>query len=114
MNKILLAPHSCTWSLVFVHKSFKAAKSVAARKAVPSPTALPNPVQKMVPEECSADNTDSKFPPSIPTKRTVEAIVNGWVADIQKDMIEEAGCQVCGLLTSVKKPHQSGRNNGKT
>ncbi len=98
---VAVAPHSCAWSLVFVHKSFKAAKSVARRKAVPSPDVLlPNPVLNMVPD--SADNEDSLFPPSIPTKSTVEAIVNGWVADIHKDLIEEAGCQVCGLLTSVK------------
>ncbi|KLO05484.1 hypothetical protein SCHPADRAFT_801297, partial [Schizopora paradoxa] len=42
------------------------------------------------------------FPPPPPSKTLIEQVINGWVEDVQKDMIEEAGCQVCGLLTLRK------------
>lgn len=43
----------------------------------------------------------SKFPPSPPSNKLVTQIINGWCFDSQWDNLQEAGCAVCGTLTSV-------------
>lgn len=99
MRKDVVAkvPYFCGWSLIFAHKSIKFAKPVKKNPVV-TPVAVS--MHKQDAEESPADNIS--FPPRPVSKSLMEKVVNGWVADIGRDMIEEAGCQVCGLLTLRK------------
>lgn len=97
---VALAPASCAWSLVFAHKSLKTTKA-----AIRKPTTVPptKPTSNDVPPSDSPSSTaEVKFPPSVLPKAMLEAVINGWMDDISKDMIEEAGCQVCGILRCRK------------
>ena len=98
-------PYVTGWNLVFAHKSIKLLKPRAGKKAPcrsgkPAPPPFeafhPPPLQTMASPE------ESCFPPPPASKELIEKIVNGWVNDIRMEMIEEAGCKVCGLLTSQK------------
>lgn len=99
MRKDIVAkvPYFGGWSLIFAHKSIKFAKPIK-KKTVVTPVAVS--MHKQDAEESPADNIS--FPPLPVSKSLMEKVVNGWVADIGREMIEEAGCQVCGLLTLHK------------
>ena len=93
---IAKVPYGKGWNLIFCHKSVKTVNAHKEKPVAPLPFKLP-------PNNLSPGNVSDvsvpHFPPLPASKDEFEKVVNGWVSDIKKDMIEEAGCQVCGLLT---------------
>lgn len=43
-------------------------------------------------------NKSKKFPPKLPSQKLLTEIINGFVADLDFDTFDEAGCAVCGEL----------------
>jgi len=102
------------WDLLFVHKSLKLSKkskaSTVSKKVTSTiPTVTPIAFEHDTPQmdgnkiDKTSNEEEETFPPSAPSKELLERIINEWVSDIQPQMIEEAGCQVCGLLKPVKE-----------